>query len=654
MRLFRCTNASDHEPGRHRRAADCRLRSITGIILVLLAPCAATAQDARFLGNIWKTRWSAPPDGFGELFTQVTPENVGKWGAAEKSRGRINWTPLDRMYAWAERTDALTKQHTFIWGQQQPEWTRDFATAHEAQTAIESWMKSYMDRYGDKVDMIDVVNEPLHHKPAYHNHIGGDGATGWDWVVWAFEKARKHAPNAKLHINDYDILKSDRNTGEYLRIINILQEKKLIDGIGVQGHFLEGVDGGRIRRNLDRLAETGLPIHVSEYDVDRADDQEQLRIYKEQFPIFWEHPAVVGVTLWGYQQGHIWRKNAYLKREDGSERPALAWLRSYLKHTGDASAGKHMPTPPQSFSWTTGKPIIDPAHFANTDWIALKDPSIVHHGGRYHLFCTLRGRTRSHALAYISFADFDEAHKAEPIVLPNHDGYAAAPQVFYFSPHRKWYLICQAAKDGWNPRGQAAYATTDDLADPDSWTPLKPLGLNRTKDRYNLDYWVICDGPTAFIFWTSDNGKLWRAQTAKKDFPAGWSEPVLAHEGDIFEAGHIYKASGMDLFFNLIEARRRGDQRYFKVLYADKLDGQWRRLPENSDGVYASADTVEQTGGNWTDYISHGEILRETNNETLRADLGAHFVFQGVLHTERRGRAYGKIPWKLGLLRSTR
>jgi endo-1,4-beta-xylanase len=621
---------------------------------MLLLPCAATAEEPKFLGNIWKTNWSAPPDGFEELFTQVTPENAGKWGAAQKTPRKINWAPLDRMYAWAQGADALTKQHTFVWGQQQPDWTERFSNGEEARAAIEGWIKSYMDRYGDRVDMIDVVNEPLHHKPAYREHIGGDGDSGWDWVIWAFEAARKHAPNAKLHINDFDILKSHRNTEQYLEIIEVLKKRDLIDGISVQAHFLERTDGSTIKTNLDKLAEAGLPIHISEYDVDRADDQEQLRIYKEQFPIFWEHPAVMGVTLWGYQQGHIWRKNAYLIREDGSERPALSWLRSYIERSGTASAAGHAPAVPQSFSWTTGKPIIETEHFGSDEWIALKDPSIVRHEGRYHLFCTLRGKTRSHALAYTSFSDFDQAGESQPVVLPNHDGYAAAPQVFYFSPHEKWYLVCQAAKDGWRPRGQAAYATTDDISDPDSWSPLKPLGLARTEDRYNLDFWVICDGPTAYVFFTSDNGKLWRAQTAKSDFPAGWSRPVLAHRGDIFEAGHIYKAGGMDLFFNLIEARRHGDQRYFKVLYADELDGPWRHLPENTDGLFAAVETVEQADGKWMDYVSHGEILRETNDETLMADLNADFIFQGIRHRERTGRDYGDIPWKLGLLRANR
>lgn len=312
------------------RTARFSLSPHTTVALVLLLSITAFAGDSRFLGTIWKTNWSTPPEGFSDLFTQVTPENAGKWGAAEENQGRINWQPLDRMYEWAESADALTKQHTFVWGQQQPSWTNGFSTGEEARTAIENWIKSYMDRFGDKVDMIDVVNEPLHAKPAYRHHIGGDGSTGWDWVVWSFEMARRHAPKAKLHLNDYDILKSDSNTDNYLRIVAILKEKGLIDGIGVQGHFLENTSADRIKSNLDKLAQTGLPIHVSEYDVNIGDDGRQKRVYEEQFTVFWEHDAVVGVTLWGYQEGKMWRGNGYLVRSDGSWRPALEWLYDYV------------------------------------------------------------------------------------------------------------------------------------------------------------------------------------------------------------------------------------------------------------------------------------------------------------------------------------
>lgn len=87
-----------------------------------------------------------------------------------------------------------------------------------------------------------------------------------------------------------------------------------------------------MRENLDLLASTGLPIMVTELDIDGPTDEVQLAEYRRIFPVFWEHPSVIGVTLWGWRPG-LWRsrQGANLVRQDGSHRPAFDWL---LEYTG--------------------------------------------------------------------------------------------------------------------------------------------------------------------------------------------------------------------------------------------------------------------------------------------------------------------------------
>ena len=135
-------------------------------------------------------------------------------------------------------------------------------------------------------------------------------------------------------INDYSITNSDKSTGRYLEIVELLKKENLVDAIGVQGHaFATKAETPMSvhRANLDRLAATGLPLYVTEFDIDGATDEEQLRDYQRVFPVFWEHPGIRGITLWGFRPG-MWRskEGANLIREDGSERPALTWLRSYV------------------------------------------------------------------------------------------------------------------------------------------------------------------------------------------------------------------------------------------------------------------------------------------------------------------------------------
>jgi endo-1,4-beta-xylanase len=175
--------------------------------LILAASCAwcmPRAQSGKFFGCIWQ--WSnvdQAPQSYTELFNQATPENAGKWGSAEWSQGNINWQPLDAMFEWAERNNTLTKQHCFVWAQQQPGWLGGLSQDRQ-RAAVADWIGAYIRRYGDKLDMIDVVNEP-HQIPSYANALGGSGETGFDWLVWSFQTTRdtadKYAPNAKLILN---------------------------------------------------------------------------------------------------------------------------------------------------------------------------------------------------------------------------------------------------------------------------------------------------------------------------------------------------------------------------------------------------------------------------------------------------------------------
>jgi endo-1,4-beta-xylanase len=75
-----------------------------------------------------------------------------------------------------------------------------------------------------------------------------------------------------------------------------------------------------------------LPIYITEMDIDGRNDATQLREYQRVFPLFWNDPAVKGITLWGFRPG-LWRdaQGANLVRKDGSERPALEWLRGYVR-----------------------------------------------------------------------------------------------------------------------------------------------------------------------------------------------------------------------------------------------------------------------------------------------------------------------------------
>lgn len=306
-------------------------------------PDSGTTMDpiakgqSKFLGNVYS---SSQAPGFTNYWNQVTPENAGKWGSVEGTRDQYNWSGLDAAYQLAKDNGFPFKLHVLIWGAQQPEWIETLPAAEQLEE-IKEWMDTVSARYPD-IDIVEVVNEPLHDPPDadddgggnYIDALGGSGSSGWDWVIKSFDLARTYFPNATLMINDYNIVNSSANTSDYKEIIELLQADDLVDGIGVQAHAfsVNTAQASTITSNLDQLASTGLPIYVTELDIDGPTDLTQVERYRRIFPAFWEHSSMQGVTLWGYRPG-MWRTDemAYLIDSEENERPALAWLRAYVE-----------------------------------------------------------------------------------------------------------------------------------------------------------------------------------------------------------------------------------------------------------------------------------------------------------------------------------
>ena len=294
--------------------------------------------NAKYLGAAWSPGTASL--NFANYWNQITPENGGKWGTVEGTRDVMNWAQADEAYALAKSRGFKFKWHTMVWGSQQPAWLNALTPAEQLDEITE-WFQAVAERYPD-IDQMDVVNEPLHAPPAYINALGGAGASGWDWVIKSFELARQYFPHTQLLINDYSITNDGSATTRYLQIVQLLKDRGLIDGIGDQVHAFSTTEAAPMpnhRANLDRLAATGLPIYGSEFDLDGVafgviNNDVQVANYQRVFPVFWEHPSVKGITIWGYVRGFHWRnaQGDWLLYPNGGERPALQWLIRYVQN----------------------------------------------------------------------------------------------------------------------------------------------------------------------------------------------------------------------------------------------------------------------------------------------------------------------------------
>ena len=198
-----------------------------------------------------------------------------------------------------------------------------------------------------------------------------------------------------------------------------------------------------------------------------------------------------------------------------------------------------------------------------------------------------------------------------------------------------------------------AYSTTTTLADPGSWTPAQPIldgGANDPRPEGGLDYWIICDAHWAYLFFTSLNGKMWRMRTKLEDFPKGFGHCELALQASIFEASHTYRLKGTGKYLTIVEENGR---RFYKAYWADRLDGPWTPLADTPRKPFAGWTNIRPAKGvaPWTDNVSHGELIRDGNDQTMTVAPGnLRFVFQGMLDQEKAGKGYGQFSWRIGIL----
>lgn len=299
----------------------------------------------------------------------------------------------------------------------------------------------------------------------------------------------------------------------------------------------------------------------------------------------------------------------------------------------------------QGASWRVETPVLSPGEMGAFDEKAVKDPSVVFFGGRWHVFYTARGNGE-YTTGYVSAATLDDLNAAPRHELKQIRGrnsrYACAPQVFFFEPQGLWYLICQTRDANYQP----VYSTTKTIDQPDSWSPPQAL-LQKNEDAKWIDFWIICDEDTGYLFYTRDHREVVVRTTSLDAFPRGWSEGQVVFDG-VYEAVHVYKVQGRDEYHMIYELNERG-VRSFGLTRADHLTGPWEKVTN----TYATGPRLsyEKDVARWTDLVSHGEMLRSGYDQRLEYDISCPVMLIQGRGGNTAGMPYPDLVWSLGLIR---
>jgi GH35 family endo-1,4-beta-xylanase len=318
--------------------------------VLCLSPLTMKAQlssnQDKFLGNITTSyQVDFGNEKYYTLWNQITCENESKWGSVEGTRNSYNWG-CDNAFNYAKSHKFPYKFHALVWGSQYPGWIENLSLT-DRYAAIEKWYDAVKKKY-TTLPLIDVVNEAVEgHQQGTHymkEALGGGGKTGYDWLVKAFEMAFERWPDAILIYNDFNTFQW--NTDQYIDLVRTLRDAGApIDAYGCQSHDLTDLGFSNFKSVETKIQNAlKMPMYSTEYDIGTEDDALQEQRYKEQIPYMWEKDYCAGITLWGYIYGRTWTTNGNSGLiKDGKDRPAMTWLREYMK--SDAAKNAKSPYP---------------------------------------------------------------------------------------------------------------------------------------------------------------------------------------------------------------------------------------------------------------------------------------------------------------------
>lgn len=273
-----------------------------------------------------------------ERFTSVTPENALKWALAEPERGEFDFSEMDAIVHFAERTGKRVRGHPLVWDQQLPDWVDDLSE-RELAAAFDRHIRAIATRYRGKVAEWDVVNEPLEDDGSLTQSVFMR-KLGPGYIARAFRVARAADPDAKLFLNEIGAEPPSAKGNALYNLVKSLKRRDVpIDGVGLQTHRSD--EGYPTRQTLvaefERYRKLGLEVAITEMDVtsDSATGSEgQAFAYHAAAAACAEAPNCTGVTVWGVTDNHSWLgedKHPLLFGADGRPKQAMAVVERILK-----------------------------------------------------------------------------------------------------------------------------------------------------------------------------------------------------------------------------------------------------------------------------------------------------------------------------------
>ncbi len=267
-------------------------------------------------------------DKFVENFNCAVTENAVKWLSMEPRKGEVNYAEVDSILKWTEEIHIPLRGHNLFWGIPQfiQPWIKEL-NDEELRKTIQNRAETITGKYKGRFAEYDLNNEMVHGN-YYEDRLGPEITK--QMAQWA----HNGDPDAKLFLNEYDILTGVKLSDYMAEIRRLLSQGIPIAGIGAQGHLhSDTFDRQQLRNALDSLGIFHLPVRITEFNMpgqrSRYLEDRKLTMTPEQeernakeivdyYKICFAHPAVEGILMWGFWAGANWIPASSLYRRDWS------------------------------------------------------------------------------------------------------------------------------------------------------------------------------------------------------------------------------------------------------------------------------------------------------------------------------------------------
>ncbi len=282
------------------------------------------------------------------------------WPGYERNQGMPGWENMLSTIEWCQLNGITTKGHPLVWACRSgtPQWLSKY-TPEETEELLQSRVMNIVSGFKDKIELWDVVNEPVNVKTWQNKIQNMDDPNDWgvedpinevaDYVENALIWSHKANPKATLMINEYRTIADLKVRDRYYELLKELKKRNApFKNIGIQAHEprQEWFNPVELWKTFDLYADLGFTLHITELHPQSSGvditggwrtgqwTSEAQTEFTEQFvKLCFGHPAVASINWWGFSDRNIWLPGGGLVDEEYQPKPVFEMLDKLINET---------------------------------------------------------------------------------------------------------------------------------------------------------------------------------------------------------------------------------------------------------------------------------------------------------------------------------